>query len=140
MEGAGGATRWLNVGIRIQPSEIGKIILLIITLSQYISERYLQLDRLSTVFRTMLHVAIPAGLIFAQPDLGTTIVFLVHLGSYYLVGGFAHEAHRLIRAGDCHCPAHHVSRCCHHTSAAAWRPSCIPDRRLRTPSTTSTRR
>ncbi len=75
VEGAGGATRWLNIGIRIQPSEIGKIIL-IITLSQYISERYLQLDRLSTVFRTMLHVAIPAGLIFMQPDLGTTIVFL----------------------------------------------------------------
>ena len=75
VEGAGGATRWLNVGIRIQPSEIGKIIL-IITLSQYISERYLQLDKLSTVFRTMLHVAIPAALIFAQPDLGTTIVFL----------------------------------------------------------------
>ncbi len=75
VEGAGGATRWLNVGIRIQPSEIGKIIL-IITLSQYVSERYLQLDSLSTVFRSMLHVAIPAGLIFIQPDLGTTIVFL----------------------------------------------------------------
>ena len=75
VEGAGGATRWINIGIRIQPSEIGKIIL-IITLSQYVSERYLQLDRLSTVFRSMLHVAIPAGLILAQPDLGTTIVFL----------------------------------------------------------------
>ena len=75
VEGAGGATRWLNVGIRIQPSEIGKIIL-IITLSQYVSERYLQLDKLSMVFRTLLHVAIPAGLIFLQPDLGTTLVFL----------------------------------------------------------------
>ena len=75
VEGAGGATRWINIGIRIQPSEIGKIIL-IITLSQYVSERYLQLDRLSTVFRSILHVAIPAGLILAQPDLGTTIVFL----------------------------------------------------------------
>ena len=75
VEGAGGARRWLNVGIRIQPSEIGKIIL-IITLSQYVSERYLQLDRLSTVFRTLLHVAIPAGLVLRQPDLGTTLVFL----------------------------------------------------------------
>ncbi len=76
VEGAGGAKRWLNIGIRIQPSEIGKIIL-IITLSQYIAERYLELGRLATVFRTMAHVAIPAALIFAQPDLGTTIVFLV---------------------------------------------------------------
>ncbi len=76
VEGAGGARRWLNIGIRIQPSEIGKI-LLIITLSQYAAERYLELGKLSTVFRTMIHVAIPAALIFAQPDLGTTIVFLV---------------------------------------------------------------
>ncbi len=76
VEGAGGARRWLNVGIRIQPSEIGKIIM-IITLSQYVAERYLALDKLSTVFRTMLHVALPVALIFRQPDLGTTIVFLV---------------------------------------------------------------
>ena len=76
VEGAGGAKRWLNIGIRIQPSEIGKI-LLIITLSQYVAERYLELDKLSTVFRTMIHVALPAALIFFQPDLGTTIVFLV---------------------------------------------------------------
>ena len=54
---------------RIQPSEIGKI-LLIITLSQYIAERYLDLGKLTTVFRTMIHVAIPAALIFSQPDSG----------------------------------------------------------------------
>lgn len=76
VEGAGGAKRWLNVGIRIQPSEIGKI-LLIITLSQFIAERYLELGKLTTVLRTLLHVALPAALIFRQPDLGTTIVFLV---------------------------------------------------------------
>ena len=74
--GAGGAKRWLNIGIRIQPSEIGKIIM-IITLSRYVSERYVNMDRLSTVFGTILHMAIPAALIFRQPDLGTTIVFLV---------------------------------------------------------------
>ncbi len=76
VEGAGGAKRWLNIGIRVQPSEIGKI-LLIITLSQFVAQRYLELGKLSTVFKTMIHVAIPAVLIFRQPDLGTTIVFLV---------------------------------------------------------------
>ena len=75
VEGAGGAKRWLNLGIRVQPSEIGKIIM-IITLSQYVAERYLNMDRLTTVFGTMLHLSVPAALIFAQPDLGTTIVFL----------------------------------------------------------------
>ena len=75
VEGAGGAQRWLNIGIRIQPAEIGKIIL-IITLSQHLADRYQNLGRLSAVFRSLAHVAIPAALIFDQPDLGTTIVFL----------------------------------------------------------------
>lgn len=75
VEGAGGAQRWLNIGIRIQPSEIGKIIL-IITLSQHLADRYQNLSQLSAVFRSLAHVAIPAALIFDQPDLGTTIVFL----------------------------------------------------------------
>lgn len=76
VEGAGGAQRWINLGIRIQPSEIGKIIL-IVTLSQHLASRYQNLGRLSAVFRSLAHVAIPAALIFIQPDLGTTIVFLV---------------------------------------------------------------
>ena len=76
VEGAGGAQRWLNLGIRIQPSEIGKIIL-IITLSQHLAERHHLLGKLSTVLRALLHVLLPAALIFLQPDLGTTIVFLV---------------------------------------------------------------
>ena len=75
VEGAGGAQRWLNIGIRIQPAEIGKI-LMIITLSQHLATRYLNLGRLSAVLRSLAHVAVPAVLIFAQPDLGTTIVFL----------------------------------------------------------------
>ncbi len=75
VEGAGGAKRWLNIGIRVQPSEIGKI-LLIITLSQFVAERYLELGKLATVIRTLIYIAIPAALVFRQPDLGTTIVFL----------------------------------------------------------------
>ena len=50
VEGAGGAKRWLNLGIRVQPSEIGKIIM-IITLSQYVAERYLNMNKLKNGFR-----------------------------------------------------------------------------------------
>lgn len=75
VEGDGGAQRWLNLGIRIQPSEVGKIIL-IVTLSHHLSERYQHMHKLSTLFRSLMHVAVPAGLIFIQPDLGTTIVFM----------------------------------------------------------------
>ncbi len=76
VEGEAGAQRWINVGIRIQPSEIGKI-LIIITLGVYLARRYHEMDKLTTVFGSMVHLAIPAGLVFIQPNLGTTIVFAV---------------------------------------------------------------
>ncbi len=74
--GEAGAQRWINVGIRIQPSEIGKIVI-IITLGHYLSQRYHTMSRIQTIFGSLVHVAIPAGLVFAQPNLGTAIVFLV---------------------------------------------------------------
>jgi rod shape determining protein RodA len=75
-EGDAGARRWLNVGILIQPSEIAKL-LIIVTLSALLARRYEELDRFGTLVRTMLHIAVPMALIFIQPNLGTTIVFLV---------------------------------------------------------------
>jgi rod shape determining protein RodA len=75
-EGAAGAQRWINLGIPVQPSEVGKI-LLIITLSHHLSQNYHAMDKLSTVLKSILHMAVPAGLVFIQPDLGTTIVFVV---------------------------------------------------------------
>ena len=76
VEGDGGAQRWLNIGIRIQPSEIAKIIT-IITLSTFMARRYQELDKLSTVFKALLHLGAPSLLIFIQPNLGTTTVMLV---------------------------------------------------------------
>jgi rod shape determining protein RodA len=76
VEGDAGAQRWLNIGIRIQPSEIGKIVI-IITLSNFLATRYKDLDKFSTVIASFIHLAIPAGLVFIQPNLGTTLVFIV---------------------------------------------------------------
>jgi len=74
--GEAGAQRWINVGIRIQPSEIGKIVI-IITLGFHLSQHYHTMNRLKSVFSSLIHVAIPAGMVFVQPNLGTTIVFFV---------------------------------------------------------------
>jgi rod shape determining protein RodA len=74
--GEAGAQRWINVGIRIQPSEIGKIVL-IITLGYHLSQRYHTMDRLQTVFGSLIHVIVPAAMVFVQPNLGTAIVFFV---------------------------------------------------------------
>lgn len=74
VEGDGGAQSWLNVGIRIQPSEIAKV-LIIITLGMLLARNYESLDKLSTIGKSLIHVGIPALLIVSQPDLGMTIVF-----------------------------------------------------------------
>ncbi|HUN08880.1 MAG TPA: rod shape-determining protein RodA [Aggregatilineales bacterium] len=76
VEGDAGSQRWINLGIRIQPSEIGKI-LIIITLGHYLSRRYHLMGDLRTVAGSLVHISIPLGLIFIQPNLGTTIVFAV---------------------------------------------------------------
>lgn len=73
--GEAGAQRWLNVGIPVQPSELSKI-LLVITLAQYLSERYQRIGHLRTVLNSLVYVGIPAGLIFMQPDLGTAVVVM----------------------------------------------------------------
>jgi rod shape determining protein RodA len=73
--GAAGAQSWLNVGLQVQPSELGKI-LLVITLGQHLADRYENMDQLRTVMVSLGHVAIPAGMVFVQPDLGTTTVIM----------------------------------------------------------------
>ncbi len=74
--GDAGSQRWINLGIRIQPSEIGKIII-IITLGHHLTQNYEKLSSLRAVFMSLLHMSIPTALIFIQPNLGTTIVFMV---------------------------------------------------------------
>lgn len=74
--GDAGSQRWINLGIRIQPSEIGKIII-IITLGHHLTQNYHKLGSLRAVFMSLVHMSVPTALIFIQPNLGTTIVFMV---------------------------------------------------------------
>lgn len=74
VEGEAGAQRWINLGIQIQPSEIGKITI-IITLGTYLAKRYQNIGDLRVLGGSLIHFGIPTLLIFIQPNLGTTIVF-----------------------------------------------------------------
>ena len=76
VEGDGGAKSWLNLGIRIQPSEIAKLII-IITLAVFLARNYERVGEIPVIIRSLIHIGIPAALIFIQPDLGMTIVFAV---------------------------------------------------------------
>jgi len=74
--GAAGAQSWLNVGLQVQPAELGKV-LLIITLGQHLADRYEKMGQLRTVLVSLGHIGIPTAMIFIQPDLGTTTVIMV---------------------------------------------------------------
>lgn len=74
VEGDAGAQSWINIGIRIQPSEIAKI-LIIITLGHYLAQNYHKMDSVKTVIMSLVHIMPPTLLIFVQPDLGMAIVF-----------------------------------------------------------------
>ncbi|MFN8447344.1 MAG: FtsW/RodA/SpoVE family cell cycle protein [Anaerolineae bacterium] len=74
VEGDAGAKSWINIGIRIQPSEIAKVVI-IITLGHLLATNWEKMNRLTTVFRSLIHIGIPTAIIFIQPDLGMAIVF-----------------------------------------------------------------
>ncbi|MDI1258054.1 rod shape-determining protein RodA [Aquabacterium sp.] len=76
-----GATRWLNVGMVIQPSEILKIAMPLM-LAWWFQRREGQLRGLDFAVAGLL-LAIPVGLVMKQPDLGTSL--LVLSGGIYVI-------------------------------------------------------
>jgi rod shape determining protein RodA len=69
-----GATRWLNVGMVIQPSEMLKIAVPLM-LAWWFQRREGQLRALDFAVAGML-LLLPVGLILKQPDLGTALLVL----------------------------------------------------------------
>jgi rod shape determining protein RodA len=69
-----GATRWLNVGVVIQPSEMLKIAVPLM-LAWWFQRREGQLRTPDFLMAGVL-LAVPVGLIAKQPDLGTAILVL----------------------------------------------------------------
>jgi len=69
-----GSTRWLNLGVVIQPSEILKIALPLM-LAAWFQKREGQLRSFDFVV-ALLILGIPVGLIMKQPDLGTSLLVL----------------------------------------------------------------
>ena len=69
-----GATRWLNVGVVIQPSEILKIAMPMM-LAWWFQKREGRLHSLDFAIAAIL-LLVPVGLVVKQPDLGTAILIL----------------------------------------------------------------
>lgn len=88
-----GAQRWLDLGVRFQPSEIMKLAVPM-TLCWLLHDRPLP-PSFGVLLLAVLILALPIGLIAIQPDLGTAIlilmsaavvIFLAGLGWRYILG------------------------------------------------------
>jgi rod shape determining protein RodA len=72
----GGVSRWLDLSIfPVQPSELAKI-LLVLSLAGFLANRTDSIRTLRTTIFSLIYVAIPALLVFLQPNLSTAMVYL----------------------------------------------------------------
>lgn len=86
---AGGAQRWLELGgIRFQPSEIAKVFI-ILFFAQFILKHQEKLNTFQYIIACVVLFALPAVLVFKQPDLSTTIIICLIFCTIMFVGGIS---------------------------------------------------
>ena len=69
--------RWISLGfIQLQPSEFGRVFIAV-TFAQFLVLRQNYIGRFSNTLMALAYIGLPVLLIFIQPDLGMSIVFLV---------------------------------------------------------------
>ncbi|WP_127902593.1 rod shape-determining protein RodA [Solirhodobacter olei] len=83
-----GAQRWINLGfMRLQPSELGKIALVMLLASYY---DWLDVKKVSRPFWVLVPLVltlVPMALVMKQPDLGTAILMMLGAGVVMFVAG-----------------------------------------------------
>jgi rod shape determining protein RodA len=82
-----GSNRWISLGaFRLQPSEIGKVVLIGV-LAGLIVDRAAQVGTRRFSLIALGVAGLPALMIFAQPDLGTAMVYLLVVGALLFLAG-----------------------------------------------------
>lgn len=87
---AGGAQRWIDIGIRFQPSETAKI-LLILFYAQFIMKYREKLNTFKVLMSAILLFLPPWLLIYKQPDLSTSIMVLLVFCVVLFIGGLSYK-------------------------------------------------
>jgi rod shape determining protein RodA len=84
---ARGSKRWIELPFfRLQPSELGKV-LLIVALAAFAVDRIRRLGERETTSRLLLLAILPAMLVVAQPDLGSGLVYMAIAFAVLFVAG-----------------------------------------------------
>jgi rod shape determining protein RodA len=82
-----GSKRWIELPFfRYQPSELGKV-LLVLALSGFIVDRVRRVGGRDTTARVMLLGLLPTMLVMAQPDLGTSLCYVVGTLAMLFIAG-----------------------------------------------------
>lgn len=90
-DSSGGATRWIELpGLRFQPSEFCKI-LLIIFFAAFFMKYKEQLNTWKILILTIILIGIPLLLIVKEPDLSTTIVTALILITLLFIAGLSYK-------------------------------------------------
>lgn len=95
-----GAARWIRIaGFEFQPSETAKL-LIILTLGTYLTNHQETIRSWKTLFVSLAYIALPALLIFRQPDFGTALVFVaIWAGMVFMAGADARKMALLALVG-----------------------------------------
>lgn len=90
-EDSNGAQRWLKIGgLQFQPSETAKI-LLILFFAQFIMKYKEKLNTFKVISSCVILAGIPWLLIYEQPDLSTSVVFIVVFCIIMFTGGLSYK-------------------------------------------------
>jgi rod shape determining protein RodA len=82
-----GSRRWIEIaGTPVQPSEVAKLVV-IIALAKYLSDHQESIGEIRVFLTSLAMAAVPAVLVFAEPDLGSAVIFaMIWLGMVLAAG------------------------------------------------------
>ncbi|MCR4589472.1 MAG: rod shape-determining protein RodA [Lachnospiraceae bacterium] len=87
----GGATRWITIaGIQFQPSELAKF-LLILFFAKIIMNSKDKMNKVSRILVCLVLFLVPWILIYKEPDLSTSLVFILIFVTMLFVGGLSYR-------------------------------------------------
>ncbi len=90
-ETTGGSQRWIMIaGIRFQPSELAKI-LLILFFAYFLMKYQEKLNTVKIMFASFVLLGIPLALILRQPDTSTTIVIAFIFCALLFIAGLSYK-------------------------------------------------
>lgn len=85
-----GAQRWIDLpgSFQLQPSEVCKL-LLVLVLAKFLADNARQIGQWRTLAFSFAIVAIPTAMVYLQPDLGSSLIFLFVWGVMVLAAGLS---------------------------------------------------